>query len=54
MIIGGEIDQLVWTDDIEIVSLDGSPIPDCLTNLNPFPYGTITESVGAAMAPGML
>ena len=41
------------TDDVELVSLDGNPVPDCLSNLNPFPYA-IFGSVGAAMAPGML
>ena len=53
MIIGGDTDA-VWTDDIELVSLDGNPVPDCLSDLNPFPYGTIQGSAGATMAPGML
>ena len=59
MIIGGftERDQvnhlLGYTDDIELVSLDSSPVPECLSSLNPFPFGTIHESAGAALVSGM-
>ena len=42
------------TDDIELVSLDANPIPECLSDLNPFPYGWIRRGAGAAMASGML
>ena len=51
MVIGGYTDD-GWTDDIELVSLDSNPVPDCLSDLNPFPYGTIYESAGAAIASG--
>ena len=54
MIIGGQVpkEDAVGqrTDDIEVVTLDGSPIPECLSHLNPFPFGTIYRSAGAAMA----
>ena len=51
MIIGGDTGryEMRWTDDIELVSLDSSPIPECLSSLNPFPFGTIYGSVGAAL-----
>ena len=44
MIIGGDTGryEMSWTDDIELVSLDSSPIPECLSSLNPFPFGTTT------------
>ena len=51
MVIGGYTDD-GWTDDIELVSLDSNPVPECLSNLNPFPYGTIYSSAGAAIASG--
>ena len=57
MIIGGLTDSgsgETLTNDIELVSLDGNPVPDCLSDLNPFPYGTIGRSAGAAMASGMV
>merc|ERR1712117_580470 len=52
MVIGGSTNtgDGLWTDDIELVSLDSNPVPDCLSSLNPFPYGTITKSAGAAIA----
>ena len=53
MVIGGYTDDEVWTNDIELISLDSNPVPNCLSNLMPFPYGTITESAGAAIASGM-
>merc|ERR1712117_468767 len=49
MVIGGYIVG-GWTDDIELVSLDSNPVPDCLSSLNPFPYGYILDSAGAAIA----
>ena len=54
MVIGGSTNtgDGLWTDDIELVSLDSNPVPDCLSSLNPFPYGTITKSAGAAIASG--
>ena len=59
MVIGGYIDATdqggwtdQWTDDVELVSLDSNPVPHCLSNLNPFPYGTIRGSAGAALASG--
>ena len=52
MVIGGDTDDS-WTDDIELISLDSKPVPECLTNLNPFTYGTIFNSVGATLASGM-
>ena len=53
MIIGGYIDGAEsWTADIELVSLDENPVPECLKNLNPFPFGTIFGSAGAAMESG--
>ena len=52
MVIGGWNDDGL-TDDIELVSLDSNPVPDCLSNLMPFPYGAIYESAGAAMTSGM-
>ena len=53
MIIGGYVGPGLYTDDIELVSLDGNPVPDCLSDLNPFTYGTLSFSAGAAMASGM-
>ena len=53
MIIGGMTDD-GKTNDIELISLDGNPVPDCLSSLNPFPKGHIAEGAGAAMASGML
>ena len=40
--------------DIELVSTDPAmiPIPQCLVALNPFPFGTINNGAGAAVAPG--
>jgi len=52
MVIGGYT-AYGRTDDVELVSLDSNPVPDCLSDLNPFPYGGIEESAGAAMASGM-
>ena len=51
MVIGGETGryEMNWTDDIELVSLDSSPVPECLSSLNPFPFGTIYGSAGAAL-----
>ena len=52
MIIGGVDDN--DNNAVELVSLDGNPVPDCLSDLNPFPYGGIIWSAGAAMASGMM
>ena len=52
MVIGGWTEDGL-TNDIELVSLDSSPVPECLSTLSPFPYGGITESAGAAIASGM-
>ena len=55
MIIGGLTNndiQPQLTDDIELVSPDGAPIPDCLTNLDSFP-SAIWGAAGAAMASSM-
>ena len=54
MIIGGRTNSGPFTDDIELVSLDANPVPECLSDLNPFPYGAIQNGAGAAMASGML
>ena len=55
MVIGGITTGNTWTNDIELVSLDAEPIPDCLSNLNPFPYGTtIFGAAGAALTAGMV
>ena len=53
MIIGGRNFDVGQTNDIELVSLDANPVPDCLSTLNPFPFGSIYGSAGAAMASGM-
>ena len=50
MIIGGVDDN--DNNAVELVSLDGNPVPDCLSDLNPFPYGAY--GAGAAMASGMV
>ena len=54
MIIGGRTNSGPFTDDIELVSLDANPVPECLSDRNPFPYGTINCGAGAALASGML
>ena len=54
MIIGGYGSTEADGYGIELVSLDGNPVPDCLSDLNPFPYGSIQLSAGAAMASGMM
>ena len=52
MVIGGWTEDGL-TNDIELVSLDSNPVPECLSSLSPFPYGGITESAGAAIASGI-
>ena len=51
MVIGGWTEDGL-TNDIELVSLDSNPVPECLSNLSPFPYGGITDGAGAAIASG--
>ena len=53
MVIGGGRIPDGWTSDIELVSLDDNPVPDCLTNLNPFPYGAINNGAGAAITTAL-
>ena len=52
MIVGGYVNGN-WTDNVELVSLDESPVPDCLTSLNSYSYGTLLRGAGAALALGM-
>ena len=55
MIVGGKKDGTEgYTNDVEIVSPDPNalPVPDCLLSRNPFPFGTIHNGAGAALAPG--
>ena len=51
MVIGG-INDDGFSNDIELISLNSNPVPDCLSNLNPFPYGAIALGVGAALETG--
>ena len=53
MVIGGGRIPDGWTSDVELVSLDDNPVPDCLTNLNPFPYGAINNGAGAAITTAL-
>ena len=56
MVIGGfvgDFGEPPTTNDIELVSLDGSPVPDCLSDLSPFPYGDIIGGAGGASTLGM-
>ena len=52
MVVGGNVDG-GRADDVEIVSPDplAEPVPDCLSAMNPFPFGQITNGAGAAIAP---
>ena len=55
MIVGGKKDGTDgFSNDVEIVSPDPNalPVPDCLHSRNPFPFGTIHNGAGAALAPG--
>ena len=52
MVIGGYSDQDNIGSNIELVSLDDTAVPECLSELNPFPFGSIYKAVGAALAPG--
>ena len=52
MVIGGRTDN-GRTADIEIVSPDPlvTPVPPCLTTMNPLPFGAMHNGRGAAIAP---
>ena len=52
MVIGGDTDDFGRLDDIELVPLDDTPVPECLSELNPFPLGSITNAAGAAISHG--
>ena len=59
MVVGGYTNSSVpntWVriDDIEVVSTDPNtmPVPSCLSELNPFPYGVILYSAGGTAVPG--
>ena len=55
MVVGGQLGPYNnnITDNIELISPYPSlnPVPECLVDLNPFTFGNIRESVGAAVAP---
>ena len=52
MVVGGNVDG-GRADDVEIISTDplAEPVPDCLSAMNPFQFGQITNGAGAAIAP---
>ena len=55
MVIGGRTCPRCtqpWSNDIEIVSPDpvASPVPYCLSSLNPFPSGSIHNGEGSIMS----
>ena len=55
MIIGGATETYPpWTNDIELVSLDASPVPGCLSDLNPFPIYEAIVGAAGALASGMV
>ena len=52
MVIGG-INDDGFTNDIELISLDSNPVPDCLSNLRPFFQGrNVAWGAGAALESG--
>ena len=69
MVIGGDVleieDRMACSEgdceaavangtDIELVTLDGSNLTDCMTSsLNAFPEGWIYYAAGAAIGPGV-
>ena len=51
MVIGGTSGiNNRWTNDVEVVSPNGAPIPYCQKSLNPFPFGTIHNGEAAAIS----
>ena len=53
MVIGGITTDDALTDNIELVSLDSNPVPDCLSNLRPFFQGrNVAWGAGAALESG--